>query len=140
MIAGADFFSNSDLETNFMQAHDGKVVPVEEGQFGQKVKKMDEFVEKATNNMIKEIVKESSVNALTQFVMIQAMCFKIDWVKKFTEKGTDRGEKYVLTEFKWKGDNAEGAKPIIAKEKYYYCGSSYPKCGGDLKDSSQIPS
>ena len=30
---------------------------------------------------------------------------------------------YILSEFKWKGDSAEGVKPKVAKEKYYYCGS-----------------
>ena len=47
---------------------------------------MNEFAEKATNNMIKEIVKESSANEQTQFVMIQATYWKIGWGKKFNKK------------------------------------------------------
>lgn len=53
------------------------------------------FVEKNTNNRIKDLIKSDSLNSDTRLVGVNAVYFKDDWKKKFKTERTTKGDFYL---------------------------------------------
>jgi serpin B len=55
-------------------------------------KKINEWVEEQTNNKIKDLFPEGSINSYTRFVLANAIYFKGTWVEQFEEEQTKEEE------------------------------------------------
>lgn len=77
-----------------------EVEPVEFGQSVAAAKTINGWVEKKTNNKIKDLIKPDSLNALTRLVLVNAIYFKGDWKHKFDKALTTKQPFYLNDEDK----------------------------------------
>jgi serpin B len=53
---------------------------------------INNWVEKETNDKIKDLIKSGVLNHTTRLVLVNAVYFKGDWAKKFKVESTKKGE------------------------------------------------
>ncbi|XP_039609356.1 leukocyte elastase inhibitor-like [Polypterus senegalus] len=53
------------------------------------MQEVNEWVENQTEGKIKDILQQGSINSMTRLILINAIYFKGNWLKKFDEKNTD---------------------------------------------------
>lgn len=70
-----------------------KLVLIEYDDFGNKkliVNKVNNYIEKNTNNMIKNILQENDIDALTILILINTIYFKAKWLHEFKSNNTEK--------------------------------------------------
>lgn len=70
-----------------------KLVLIEYDDFGNKkaiVNKVNNYIEKNTNNMIKDILKENDVDTMTILILINTIYFKAKWLHEFKSSNTEK--------------------------------------------------
>lgn len=83
---------------------------------------INKWVADNTNNKVTEIVSADSVNALTRLVLVNAVYFKGDWLKKFDEQSTQMIDFHVSPKEKLM------VKTMQMKAKFYYGVNQELKC------------
>uniref|UniRef100_A0AB38ZE72 Venom serpin 1 n=1 Tax=Ectomocoris sp. TaxID=3104572 RepID=A0AB38ZE72_9HEMI len=75
-------------------------------------KEINKWVQEKTNDKIKDLLKEGTIDALTRLVLTNAIHFKANWASKFNEALTIDDDFYVTPENKVK------VKMMVKKEKF----------------------
>jgi len=83
---------------------------------------INRWVAEQTNNKITEIVSSDALNALTRLVLVNAVYFKGDWVKKFDGNETRDADFHVMPQ------KSVNVKMMHAKMKLYYGWNSELHC------------
>ena len=78
-------------------------------------KEINQWVEKHTNNKIKDLLAAGSIGAGTLMVLVNAIYFKADWLNKFSESDTKK-EKFFTAD----GGESEVNLMYITKKIGYY--------------------
>ena len=65
---------------------------------------INEWVEKKTNQKIKNLIPAGTLDAMTRFVLTNAVYFKGDWASQFDPKDTEEADFYVTSGEKVKAD------------------------------------
>uniref|UniRef100_A0A0N5B201 SERPIN domain-containing protein n=1 Tax=Strongyloides papillosus TaxID=174720 RepID=A0A0N5B201_STREA len=77
--------------------------------------KINDFVKKATNNIIENLISQSDLDELTRLILINAIYFKGKWCVKFDKSNTIEENFYVTK------DVTKKVKMMTKKDKYQYC-------------------
>ena len=67
-------------------------------------KTINEWVEKKTNQKIKNLIPAGTLDAMTRLVLTNAVYFKGDWASQFDPKDTEEADFYVSSEKKARAD------------------------------------
>ncbi|GAU88342.1 hypothetical protein RvY_01056 [Ramazzottius varieornatus] len=76
---------------------------------------INQWVEKQTNNKIKDLLASGSIDAHTLMVLVNAIYFKADWLDKFSESDTKK-EKFATAG----GGESDVDMMYITKKIHYY--------------------
>uniref|UniRef100_A0A0K0FBZ7 SERPIN domain-containing protein n=1 Tax=Strongyloides venezuelensis TaxID=75913 RepID=A0A0K0FBZ7_STRVS len=77
--------------------------------------KINDYVKKATNNIIENLISEGDLDELTRLILINAIYFKGKWRVKFDKSNTIEEDFYVTK------DVTKKVKMMTKKDKYQYC-------------------
>ena len=107
------------IHKNFVDALNkhfhSEVETVDYGNSAQAASTINKWVEDKTNNKIKNLIDQSALNDLTRLVLVNAIYFKGDWLKKFRVEATAK-ENFHLTN----GTVVKVDMMKLNKEKFKY--------------------
>lgn len=84
--------------TGIKQNFEGQLEQVNFELAAKTTKKINDFVEKASHNHIKDIISPNAINDLTRLVVVNALYFKGDWHKEFNACETHEAKFYATPE------------------------------------------
>lgn len=93
----------------------GQFQSVDFTKSAQTAKTINDFVAEKTHNKIKDLIQESSLDALTRLVLINAIYFKGNWASKFDAKKTEKKSFYQSESNEIQVDMMQKQK-----EKFFY--------------------
>ena len=120
----------------------GKIEDLDYSNAAQAAARINQWVENQTNNLIKDLIPEDAINALTMLILTNAIYFKGTWKVQFEEQNTTE-EDFTTTDDETL--QVQTMKMIDTEEQFNYTDTSIMKvleleyAGDDLSMIIMLP-